>query len=152
MKSNLSIYSINIVSLLLLTACSQSAGPSPTQNGQLKTVSPTGGGDKKRKGYLQRSYDKWEKEEWEPKTRTEASQEAETAQKKRLTTPSSVQKEQHAPAASQERNAPKGTTLQSYVDKWKRYLNKEEKEEKSDTKPSHVETLDAMPAIGDGER
>lgn len=150
MNAAVSLYSV----CLLLTACSNTAGPTttPTQNDQLKTVSPTGGGDKKRKGYLQRSYDKWEKEEWEPKTRTEASQEAETAQKKRLTTPSSVQKEQHAPAAAQERNAPKGTTLQSYVDKWKRYLNKEEKEEKSDTKPSHVETLDAMPAIGDGER
>jgi hypothetical protein len=46
---------------------------------------------------------------------------------------------------SGEKSQGKGVTLQRYVDKWGRYL---EKKEKASTGPSHVEQLETMPVIG----
>ncbi len=109
---------------------------SPSDNAALDTVSP----HTYKHGYLQNSYDRWEKEEWEPAMAGEhRSRTSETVVKSTTTVPvttteSSAQKDDN------------NFTLQHFYDKWNRYLEKEEKE-RSPT-PSHVERLDAMPAIG----
>ena len=57
------------VSLLLLTGCSiRSDMGSPSSNKNLDAVSPSSV-DKEKAGYLQQSYDEWEKEDWEPNTK-----------------------------------------------------------------------------------
>ncbi len=138
------------VSLLFFWGCAAPSSPStessmppPSDNPALNTVSPT----QHRPGYLQRSYERWEKEEWEPATKeTAATTPAEKTDKK---TP---EERTAVPAASSSRpegNGKSGGALQHYIDKWGRYLDSEKDAE---SRPSHVEELNRMPGIGNGER
>ena len=109
---------------------------SPSSNSALNAVSP----NTHKHGYLQNSYDRWEKEEWEPAM----------ADEHHPSTPAPVEKTpETVPVTTPESSVQKDDnnfTLQHFYDKWNRYLEKEEKER--DPTPSHVERLDTMPAIG----
>jgi len=128
---------------------------SPSQNSSLNAVSPAG---TSKGGYLQQRYDSWEKEEWEPNTAADSENTAkvETSAKEQESTEekdsAAVSEITAAPATrtdespdTNETNASETFKLQTYIDKWGRYL---ENTEKNETGPSNVEKLDAMPAIG----
>lgn len=137
------VYSICL--LLLLNGCSsvRSSASNPMQNGQLNAISPSGK-PVKNKGYLQQSYETWEKEEWEPMTEKRPSLE----EKEFPATPTAAAEtkkgadDDNIPA---EVNASKTFTLQYYFDEWERYLDEKEKQ---NTGPSHQERIDTMPVIG----
>jgi hypothetical protein len=130
---------------------------SPSQNPQLNAITPSGKIEPEKKGFLQKSYETWEKEEWEPNT--QADRETETAEKpepatdtapepvKDVTVPES-KTETETPETSKEAeevNASKTFKLQYYIDKWGRYLDEKEKQKSG---PSHTEELEQMPVIG----
>ena len=117
-------------------------GPDTEKNASPKDTMQTVSPSRHREGYLQRSYDRWEKEEWEPATSTTGST---ATRDDRPTAGETVDNETTAKNASGEKHQGKGVTLQRYVDKWGRYL---EKKEKASTGPSHVEKLETMPVIG----
>ena len=138
-----------MVSLILLAGCgAHSDTGAPSSNASLNAISPSSV-NKEKKGYLQESYDTWEKEEWEPNTREpEATKDAKETSAAAAGAVVTSEDNQSAPAptATRENNASDETfTLQHYVDKWKRY---NENTETNETAPSNAERLDAMPAIG----
>ena len=111
---------------------------------------------------MQRSYDTWEQEDWEPNTKTEAEpkkddrndlpQEQHTTDETSSGAAAQTQEGDKAAAAAtgktEEINASETFQLQYYVDKWGRYIEKKEQTEANQTAPSNVERLDAMPGIG----
>lgn len=164
-----------IISVFILVANGANAeDSSPSQNPQLNAITPSGKIDQEKKGFIQRHYDAWEKEDWEPNTRPSDQEstgvvppapakssetiKVDTAGEK---TPAGAMPEPpHAgtsaePAAQAEpprRNeaetasdAPGAFTLQYYIDKWRHYLDEKEKQS---TGPSHSEKLEKMPGIG----
>lgn len=129
-----------ILSSLLLVGCATNTTVSPSQNSSLQAVSPNTSAASEG-GVMQRSLDKWLKEDWIPNTTAE-----------RSATSSST------PKGSSSASAPTDTTvvtdekpftLQSYADKWKVYHeNKEKMNEGKPKEASHIETLQNMPVIG----
>ncbi len=73
---------VPIVSCFLCVSLwgAHAADSSPSQNPSLNAITPSGKIEAEHKGYLQRSYERWEKDEWEPLTEPEnaAKPEAET--------------------------------------------------------------------------
>jgi hypothetical protein len=121
---------IIFISTMLLNAllCAQT----PSQNPQLNAISPSGT-SKKSEGFMQNSLDTWLQNDWEP------TQEKLDSEEKVLST--SIEKPLELNATQEE----SPFKLQTYVDKWKRYNKEREKAPKS---PSHVEKINALPAIG----
>jgi hypothetical protein len=124
---NIRFLYIIVSTLLFLGGCqsAQTQTPSPSDNSRLNTVSPS---KNNKAGYLQRSYDTWEKEEWEPVTEQSTSKHA---------------SDKIETATTADKNASWG--LQKYVDKWGHYIEEKQKEPST---PSQVEKLNAMPGIG----
>lgn len=119
-----------VISSLLLVGCATNATVSPSQNSSLQAVSPNTSADSQG-GAMQRSLDKWLKEDWIPNTTAQGSSAASAS-----TETTVVANE-------------KPFTLQSYADKWKVYHeNKEKINEGKPKEASHSETLQNMPVIG----
>lgn len=150
----------NMVLILMLSACSipNKTGTTPSQNQSLNSISPAVK-EKSNDGFLQKSYDKWEKEDWEPNTAPEPSApetpdqspatQTVTAEPTEAPTPATVSNEEASVTATQtENNASKTFKMQDYVDKWGLYIERKEQKEGNTTTPSNVEKLDTMPAIG----
>lgn len=116
-------------STLLLNALLYAQAPS--QNPQLNAISPSG--TAKKEGLMQNSLDSWLENDWEP------TQEKLDKKEKAHSSASAKPLEHNA---TQEEDPFK---MQTYVDKWKRYNKEKENEPKS---PSHVEKINALPAIG----
>lgn len=104
----------------------------PSQNPELNTISPSGTSQKS-EGFMQHSLDTWLHNDWEPTQKKADNDE-------KMHSSSSAKSLEHN--TTQEEDPFK---LQTYVDKWKRYHKEKEKEPKS---PSHVEKINALPAIG----
>jgi len=153
---------IYIVSMLLFTGCSirNDTGTTPTENQSLNAVSPSAK-NVKEKGFLQRQYDEWEQEDWEPNTRTEADEKNDVQQNvsqqpvKEAALPATAlqSKEDNTTVeagtkASEEINASETFKLQYYLDKWGRYIDNKKQAEANQSVPSNVERLDTMPGIG----
>lgn len=133
---NIASYAILIIYTVSIAGCAESKVQAPSSNASLNAVSPNST-QKKKKYYMQQHYDSWVKKEWEPATEEKTS--AATAPK------IDTQTDITSKTPHQDKNSADGT-LQKYVDKWDRYLEKTEKEEKP--APSHVDQLEQMPAIG----
>ncbi|MDQ1298718.1 MAG: hypothetical protein QG558_1257 [Campylobacterota bacterium] len=119
-----------MLSSLLLVGCTTSATVSPSQNSSLQTVSPNTSANSEG-GAMQRSLDKWLKEDWIPNTTAQGN------------APVSASTDTTVVANE------KPFTLQSYADKWKVYHeNKEKLNEGKPKEASHSETLQNMPVIG----
>ena len=160
MKKSALIY---IVCILSVTGCSipNKTGTTPSQNQNLNSISPTSK-VKKEKGFLQQSYDNWEKEDWEPNTEpvaptVENGQDLSSPSQKTMsesTEASTPKTESTAPTAAaaaekqEDSNASKTFTLQEYVDKWGLYIERKGQKEGNKTVPSNAEKLETMPAIG----
>jgi hypothetical protein len=112
--------SIFLVLIFIITLLAQP----PSQNGALNSISPSSH-TKEHDNSLQKSLDSWLKDDWEP------------AQKK----VKSEKKVLHV----KEKEDNSTFKLQTYVDKWSQY-NKEKASEPK--KPSHVEMINSLPAIG----
>ena len=153
---------IYVVSMLLLTGCSirNDTGTTPTQNQSLNAISPSAK-DVKEKGFLQRKYDEWEQEDWEPNTRTEADDKNDVQQNvsqqpvKEATLPATTMQSKEdnttvevGTKASEDINASETFKLQYYLDKWGRYIDNKKQTEANQSAPSNVEKLDTMPGIG----
>lgn len=118
------------ISSLLLVGCATNATVSPSQNSSLQAVSPNTSAASQG-GAMQRSLDKWLKEEWIPNTTTEGS-------------PSASASTDTAVVADE-----KPFTLQSYTDKWKVYHeNKAKINEGKPKEASHIDAVNALPVIG----
>lgn len=128
------------MSILFLTGCAGSGATPPSSNSALGAVSPNGV-DKAEKGYMQRHYDTWIKEEWEPSAATKPNADS---------TPETTETLGQAVKIEKNRENTTDGTLQKYVDKWSHYLQTHENE--SDRAPSNVDRLDSMPAIGTPRR
>ncbi len=113
--------SILLSSTLVFTLFAQA----PSQNSALKSISPSGS-QKNTPSAIQNSLDSWLRDDWEP------------AQKK------NQEKEKSLHVKEKEKNS-SSFKLQSYVNKWEKY-NKEKASEPK--KPSHVEMINSLPAIG----
>lgn len=139
---NINAFFIYSVSIVLYSGCAMHTDTgSPSQNNSLNAISPAGNG---KGGYLQQSYDKWEKEEWEPNTGDD-SKASEVPEAKDDTQVTNENICTDAPSSQKDANSSEDFTLQYYMDKWNRYM---ENKEKNETGPSNVEKLDTMPAIG----
>ncbi len=130
------IIPILYIAVQFLTACAGNETAPPSSNTALESISPDGN-DKQKKGYMQRHYDQWVTEEWEPATagRTAADTDSPTPE-----TSGDTVKRDHLQKGDTD------GTLQKYVDKWSFYLETQEKEH--NRTPSHVRELETLPAIG----
>jgi hypothetical protein len=145
------------LSALLLSACSNHAGVSPSQNSSLSSVTPNSA-DEAKGGAMQKALDSWLKEEWTPMstvkstaaadgtvitTKTEASQVITTK-----TAPNGTVVTTTTPVAQE----PKDTTpftLQKYADKWKAYNESKAKMREGQPKePSEIDKVNSLPVIG----
>lgn len=151
-----------VICALLLSGCvANRVGVTPSQNNSLQAVSPSKTAASEG-GIMQHSLDSWLKEEWKPitnsaptvttkttpdgtvvTTKTEATQVVTTA-----TAPDGKVVTTVAPIASEPENE-EPFTLQKYADKWKVYHEQKAKMNEGKPKePSHIESMQNMPAIG----
>lgn len=139
MRIKVKSYLYTALSTLVLSGCAaNTTGVAPSQNNNLQTVSPSDTAASEG-GAMQRSLDKWLKEEWTPMTAA-PSTETTTPDAKVVTTTKEVVTE---PADET------SFTLQKYADKWKAYHEKQAKLNEGKPKdPSHIDYLDRIPAIG----
>lgn len=145
------------LSALLLNACSNHVGVTPSQNPSLSAVTPSATATSKG-GVMQKSLDSWLKEEWTPMTsvktttaadgtvittKTEASQVITTK-----TAPNGTVVTTTAPVVQEpEDNTP--FTLQKYADKWKEYNERKAKMKEGQPKePSEIDKVNSLPVIG----
>ena len=145
------------LSALLLNACSNHVGVTPSQNPSLGAVTPSATATSKG-GMMQKSLDSWLKEEWTPMTsvktttaadgtvittKTEASQVITTK-----TAPNGTVVTTTAPVVQEpEDNTP--FTLQKYADKWKEYNERKAKMKEGQPKePSEIDKVNSLPVIG----
>ncbi len=112
---------ITILTLLTFSACSQKTSVAPSQNKALNSVTNSTA-QKESNGVMQKSLDKWLKDEWTP----------------------TVEKDETIKAKNQDKT--RDFTLQEYVDKSGVYIK--EKESEGKTTQSHVEKMKSMPVIG----
>ncbi len=131
------IIPILYITVQFLTACAGNETAPPSSNTALESISPDGN-DKQKKGYMQRHYDQWVTEEWEPVTAEKADTDADL--------PASKTAEGTVKHDRIQKNDTDGT-LQKYVDKWSFYLETTQEKEHNRT-PSHVRELETLPAIG----
>ena len=152
--SHLIVFSL---SALLLSACSNHVGVSPSQNSSLSAVTPNSAEEAKG-GAMQKALDNWLKEEWSPMTtvktttaadgtvittKTEASQVVTTK-----TAPNGTVVTTTAPIV-QEPEDTTPFTLQKYADKWKAYNESKAKMKEGQPKePSEIDLVNSLPVIG----
>ena len=116
--------SIFLVLIFIITLLAQV----PSQNRALNSISPNFT-IKKHDTNLQKSLDTWLKDDWEP------------TQKKIDSDKKALQEKEK----EKEKDNNSSFKLQTYVDKWSEYNKEKAKEPK---KASHIEMLNALPAIG----
>jgi len=130
-----------IILIILHSGCGYIAEVSPSQNIELKKVTPSQNCKKshkcEKKGYMQRALDEWLEKEWTP---TIAKDEA--IQKKYMEQKTIKNTDKEEKILIEKRN--RDFTLQEYVDKASAYL----KAHPSDYENSHVKKLESLPVIG----
>jgi hypothetical protein len=145
------------LSALLLNACSNHAGVSPSQNPSLSAVTPNTAAETKG-GAMQRSLDSWLKEDWAPTTSVKTTTAADGTVTTTKTEASQVVTTKTAPNGTvvtttapviQEPEDTTPFTLQKYVDKWKVYNdNKAKMKEGQPKEPSEIDKVNSLPVIG----
>ena len=99
--------------------------PTPSQNPALNAVSPSVTATSEGEGIMQKKLDPWVEEEWS----------------------ATVEKNSTIKELNEDEDRP--FTIQEYVDKAGVYLNEKEKQKaEGSQKPSHVQEMEHMPAIG----
>jgi hypothetical protein len=145
------------LSTLVLSACSNHVGVTPSQNSSLSAVTPNTAAEAKG-GAMQKSLDSWLKEEWSPATSVKTT----TAPDGTVTT-TKIESDKVITT----KTAPNGTvvtttapvlqepedttpfTLQKYADKWKAYNEKKAKMKEGQPKePSEIDKVNSLPVIG----
>jgi len=127
--------------ILTLSGCGYTADVSPSQNTELKKVTPSQNCKKshncEKKGYMQRALDEWLEEEWTPTVEKD-----EAIQKKymEVKTIKKADKEEKVLIEKKDRDF----TLQEYVDKASAYM----KAHPADHENSHVKKVESLPVIG----
>jgi len=128
------IISINmlILSIIFLNGCSHSSPVAPSQNSALNSISNSNGN--KKAGYMQKSMDRWLKNDWTP-TVSKNKEIQKKYMKKEKTSDGKVKYIERKDRAFK---------LQEYVDKATAYR----KAHPNDYNNSNVRKLESMPVIG----
>jgi membrane-associated HD superfamily phosphohydrolase len=135
-----------ITATLTLTSCASSSQIAPSQNSALNTISKSSA-TKKKDGAMQKSLDKWLKNDWEPTIKKDNE-----IQKKymKVKTSKKVLKESEEKTENKnikieyEEKQSETFTLQEYVDKASAYM----RQKPNNYKSSNVKKIEALPVIG----
>ncbi len=146
----------------LISGCAANRmGVTPSQNTTLQAVSPSVTAVSQG-GVMQHSLDSWLKEEWSPmtkstpvittKTTTDGSVVVTKTEETQVITTTTAPDGKVVTTTAKITQEPEDTTpftLQKYADKWKIYNeNKAKLNEGKPKEPSHLESMQNMPAIG----
>jgi hypothetical protein len=152
---NITKLTLTLSTVVFMSACGGSTGPTPTKNSALSSVSPTSA--TKKGGLMQHSLDSWLEDDWTPTVEQDPTirkkymkpQKKEIVSKSNtLETTKDASVEHSAPSKEQEvtyvEDNNRDFTLQEYVDKAGAYM----KAHKDDHTESQVEKMSSMPVIG----
>jgi len=152
---NITKLTLTLSTLVFMSACGGTTGPTPTKNSALNSVSPTSA--TKKGGLMQHSLDNWLENDWTPTVEKDLTirKKYMKPQKKEIVSKSNTLEsrtqdavESVSPSKKQEvtyvEDKDKDFTLQEYVDKASAYMKAHE----GDHTESQVEKMSSMPVIG----